>query len=486
MDRGKLTARRAPPTLAAMPIPPARRAAAEGAPRSLLLLAPALLLWLASGPLPAAQVTKVATALDEDRPIEVDLEVGYVHERRQTRITRESLRLDAASGRQVPTLTDELQHTRTVDDLQFRLAVGLWHDLELHVLQPLALRDLQEWDYAGSAATSSLANNRIDVSGCAGSPSACSASGPLLPILNAPGGSRRAGLRDPTLGFAWSPINEERELLLHPDLFPPGKAASTWTVGLDYTLPLPGGVDDPSAFGAMAANAVTAPSARGDHPLRRKAHVFSLWTAFSKRFAVLDPYVKVRVSVPLAAKGAYDTCWHAELLSNVAPQNCLAKAWASETRYKPPATAALTLGTEIVAAEGRAEGRKLAFDLRADVAYVGPARDYTQVADALGKLTYAEEYATAGGSVAIDGRLSRWLRVRVDGKVGLETPHFLTAEGPGKDLDGDGRVDPSAGALPPSPEQNPLYDYRLDVPGRRLRAETSLVWGVTASVALSF
>jgi hypothetical protein len=435
-------------------------------------------------PARAAHLTEVADAMDEAHPLEVDLDVGYVHEQRKTRITRETLQTDPTTGKPVPGFNDELQHVRTVDELRFRLGVGLWHDLEVHAIVPMALADQQEWDYAaGGAAGSTLATNRISVSGCAAQGS-CSPTAPPQPIVAAPGGSLRAGFRDPIIGIAWGPINEQREMLLHPDLFPPGRPVSTWVVGFDYTLPLPGTPDDPSAFGVAAANSNTSPSARPARNVRRKAHLFSFWTGFSKRFRVLDPYFLARVTLPVAVRGggssggAYDNCWHPEILSDVASQNCVDPAWKGQTGYKPPITAMLTLGTELVATESPTRDEKFAFDLRSELTYVAPGRDYTQVTDALGKLTYAEEYAALSGSLGIYWRLARVLHVRAAGTLGLETPHFLTTEDVGKN--------PSAGAPAKSAGQNPLYDFRLDTPGRRLRAEMSWVWGATASASLNF
>jgi hypothetical protein len=470
-----------------MQTPPARSAADDASPHrssrtNLAAWLAGLSLLCAVPPARAAHLTEVADAMDEAHPLEVDLDVGYVHEQRRTRITRETLQADPTTGKSVPGFNDELQHVRTVDELRFRLGVGLWHDLELHAIVPLALADQQEWDYAaGGAAGSTLATNRISVSGCA-APGACSPAGPA-PIVGAPGGSLRAGFRDPIIGVAWGPINEQREMILHPDLFPPGRPVSTWVVGFDYTLPLPGTPDDPSAFGFAAANTATSPSARPSRTVRRKAHLFSFWTGFSKRYRVLDPYVVARVTLPVAVRGdgssggAYDNCWHPELLSDVAPQNCVDAAWKGKTGYKPPLSAILTLGTELVAMESAARDRKFAFDVRSELTYVAPGRDYTQVTDALGKLTYAEEYAALSGSLGIYWRLARVLHVRAAGTLGLETPHFLTTEDIGKNA--------SAGASPKS-QQNPLYDFRLDTPGRRLRAEMSLVWGANASASLNF
>jgi hypothetical protein len=470
-----------------MPIPSPRPKATLH-PR-LAFAAAALLLVCASGSARAARVTAVADGMDEGRALDLDLDVSYLHLREDTRIGRENLQIDPSTGKPGIVVVDELAHTRTVDEMQFKVAVGLWHDLELHLLAPLAIRDDQSWDYAtvggvsvGPAST--LANNHLDISGCNGSPTACDPTAAARPIVAVPGRTHRFGFRDPTVGVAWAPINEERQVRLHPDLFPPGKPVSTWVLGFDYTVPLPGNVDDP--FQA------TVPG--GALPLGhviRKAHVFSLWTAFSKRYRVLDPYLKLRASLPLAVQGATnqgatDNCWHPEILADVAVQNCTDPAWKGQTGYQPPATFGLTLGTEMVVSEGRERGQKLAFDLRGDLTYFARGRDYSQVSDALRKLTTVDEHMALTGTLGFEGRLFRWVSLRFAGTLGITTPHFLNGESIGKDLNGDGTIDVSAGGTPLSREQNPNYDFRLDPAGRRLRALLSILWGASGTVSINF
>jgi hypothetical protein len=430
-------------------------------------------LALAASTSRAAEVTEVADAFDEKKPFEIDLRFDYRHLKRDTKLSRENLQDGSVF------LVDELQHSQTVDELAFRLAVGVFHDLEVHVLAPLVLRELQTWDYAtvngvSVAGASTLRNNRIDISGCL---APCAA---VSPIVQAPGRSLRGGFRDPTVGVAWAPINEERERALRPELYPPGKAVSTWVLAFDYTLPLPGDVDDPSMIAA----------ARG-HELR-KAHVFTLWTAFSKRFRVADPYLVVRASAPLPLKssgrgdGAYQNCWHPEKLSDVATANCADSAWKNQTGYSPPYEGGFTLGTELVLHEEPTARQKVVIDVRGDVRYVGQQRGYTQITDALGKLTYAEEFVAAAGSIGVNARAARWFQARVAGSLGVESPHFITSEAIGKDLNGDGRITLSNGTASGSLEQSPTYDFRLDQVGRRLRAERALVWGISGTLVLSF
>jgi hypothetical protein len=409
----------------------------------------------------AAQITTVADAGDEKHPFEVDLEAAYAHLRSDTRITRER---STASG---ILLSDEVQHTRTLDALELRLAVGLWHDLELHVIAPFALRDAQEW-YALPGGT--LAGNTIDVSGCA-APGQCVATQPIGLV---PGVSGRSGFFDPTVGMAWSPVNEEREPTLGPGMFPGAPSAATWTLGVDYTVPLGGKVDDPTRV-------LTGTS----HPEERQAHVLTAWTAFSKRFRVLEPYLKLEGSVPFASGKAYDNCRHPELLADVATANC-SGAWKGDTGYRPAHEGVVTLGSEVVAFEDRARDRRFSFDLRAGLRWHGPSRGYTQVTDLLGKLTYADEYVTSTAQLAFYGRMARWFQFRVSGLVGMDSAHFLTHEDVGEDKDGDGVITISQGSGAPAPDQNPNYDFRLDQVGRRLRAEPALFWGVSGTLSLNF
>lgn len=450
----------------------------------------ALFALLFASPAFAAHVTDVADAMDEQHPLEIDLDATLSHSREETRITREQISGGAIN------LVDELHTLRTVDELGLRLGVGLWHDLELHALLPVVLKDEQDWRYADVGgvsveSASTLKNNHLDISGCL-KPGSCNPAGPASPIVPVPGQSTRAGLRDPVIGIAWGPVNEERELRLRPELFPPGKPVSTWVIGLDYTLPLPVSADDPSRFGFNSQlGAGPLPPSGSEH---KRVHLFELWTAFSKRYRVLDPYIRIWARAPVVPRGngkgdgPYDNCWHPELLAEVAMANCAATgklSWSGETGYQPGYQAGFSVGTELVAAEDRTAQQKLAFDVRADVTYLGPARDYTQVADLLGKLTNRDEYVNGTAQLGIYGRVARWLHARVYGSVGFDTPHLLTHESIGEDKTGAGKITVGAGSGP-APDQNPNYDFRLDQPGRRLRAEAVFIWGVAGTVSLNF
>jgi hypothetical protein len=396
----------------------------------------------------AAQITTIAEP--EKSPYALSVEATYSHLRADTRITRER----ATPGGIV--LGDELQQTRTLDQVELRVAASPWRDFEVHFVAPYALRDLQEW-YGLAGGT--LATNTIDVSGCA-APGSCSTPQPIGVV---PGQSTRSGFFDPTIGIAWRPIDGQKR-----------PSAATWVVGLDYTVPLGGKVDDPTR--ALSGSG---------RPEERQAHVLTAWTAFSKRLHKLEPYLKLEGSAPFPTGKAYDNCQHPELLADVAAANC-AGAWKGQTGYRPPYEAAMTGGAEIIAFEDRALDRRFSFDLRAGVRWHGVSRGYTQVTDLLGKLTYADEYLTGTGQLAFYGRFSRWFNIRVTGLLGMDSAHFLTHEDVGQDKDGDGAISISQGTGAAAPDQNPNYDFRLDQPGRRLRAEPSLFWGVSGTLSVNF
>jgi hypothetical protein len=402
----------------------------------------------------AAEITDVATAGDANRPFEIDLAATFSHTRTQTKITREA---NTPAGVQ---LQDELTHVRTLDATDLRLAVGLWHDLELHGLVKVALHDEQTWSYAPgvTAASSSLTSNKINVSGCASA--SCLVTQPIVAV---PGQSEHTGLFSPTIGIAWKPINEWREQRVADELFVFGRPVATWVIAFDYTLPVGGRLNDPSRF-AIGKNAA---GASGE---ATKASVLALSTAFSKRYEFFEPYLRFEGDYSFASSDSYDNCSHPELLSSAAAANC-GGSFKGQTGYQPPVEVATTLGTEVVVFEDRKADRRVAIDLRSDLRWHGPQRGYTQMTDALGKLTYSEEYLTGTGQLGVYGRISRWFHARVYGMLGADTAHFLTTEDPGSN-GGTG--------------QNPNFDFRTDQPGHRLRAEPAVFWGISGTLSADF
>jgi hypothetical protein len=430
----------------------------------------------------AAHATDVADALDELHPLEVDLEGGFQYLQKTTRVTRER---PPPPGQASPfLLKDVLDHTDTLTRSLFRLNVGLYHDLELHLLLPYDLGHEQKWslatgaDGSTTAASDALATNVDPATGAK-----LSSTSPLVTFPSNPKDrmpqSLRAGFGDPTIGLAWAPFNQERERRLRPEIFPHGATTATWVVGLDYTVPLFGALDDPSRLGPNTASSTF----NGNEvPSHRKVHVLSPWTAFSKRYAVLEPYVVLRATLPVPDLGhAFDPCTGLKPDAfTLCESSGSSTSWLADTRYRPSYSATVTLGAEIVLHEDPLLLQKFAFDLRTDTTWHSVGRDYSIVTDALGKLTWEDEHLTSLATFGFYGRMARWLHVRGSVTAGIETAHFLTNE-PFSHLSGSGGT-----VIAGSKDQNPLYDFRIDNPGSRLRAELAFVWGASGYLSLNF
>ncbi len=132
----------------------ARAASTPSLSRALFRLASLGLLVALAPAARAAHDTDVATAMDPDHPLEFDLDVGYSHLRRDTTITRENFQADPNNpGHQGIVLVNELQHSEVDDAMNFRAGVGLYHDLELHIIVPYSFGDTQNWGYASGTNT---------------------------------------------------------------------------------------------------------------------------------------------------------------------------------------------------------------------------------------------------------------------------------------------------------------------------------------------
>jgi hypothetical protein len=135
---------------------------------------------------------------------------------------------------------------------------------------------------------------------------------------------------------------------------------------------------------------------------------------------------------------------------------------------------------------------RVAFQLSFTADYVSEGRVFNELSDALQKTLYGDEFLRLLGTVGVRVQASRFAKFHVLASFGTETPHFLTGESIGVDLDGTGLVelpgidtDPNTDAKP-NPEQNPNYDFRYDQPGRRFLARGTTLFGLTIVGELDF
>ena len=452
------------------------------AARSTLVLAVGLAATaLAPAPARAAEITRVASSFDKDNPFDLDLWVGFERTQRRGKITRER--------HQESHIADvlELRYTGITQSLPMRLALGLFHDLELRVGAEVIFNWDQSWRYpaerkedgtlAVSDANSTVHNNCVSPRG--GDPLAptCVA-GPgegSKPIFESQGETHRAGFGDVSFGLAWAPLSDRRD-----DTKP------KWLLSFDYTMPT--GLLDKSAVIKPWTPATV--SSKG--PIGDGAHRFSFATAISKRLGAIDPYLKFMYTLGIPSANSVTNCSmpEAEKAERMGYfENCGTGPWTlSETGLKPPHVGGFVFGAEFFPYDYPARSQSVSIDIQLGALYVSEGRTYNELSNAIGKMLYNEEYLSLGGSFGVYARAAKYIQLRLNASFYTDTEHFLTTEPVGKDL--DGACPTGSGACVDlsnsGGEINPNFDFRYDMPGRRFRITEVTVFQIMATGVVNF
>jgi hypothetical protein len=420
-------------------------------PRSLCTLAAAAALAICA-PGGAAELTTVATAADSDRPFQLDFTFRYDRVQRRATISREAPGPDGKVA-DLP----ELRYERTANLVVARVAVGLYHDLELHAEMPYVFNDDQGWRYATGVdgSTSGIANNALDAAGrpCAATP--C----PIFPVGAGTTVYHGGRLGDLLLGLAWGIFSERRD-----DTKP------TWVLGIDLTLPTAERYDPSTApLHGDKSNAA---------PLGHKIWEFDFYTALSRQFGPVDPYVKVHARLAAHTGTTYTNCEHPAALA--AGANCPDPSWSDGAGPSPPRVVGMLFGTELVAYESKVDRQRASLDLRVGADYVGESRWYNELSDATGKLLYTQSYVTLYGRVGLNLRASSFVQLQASAAFSHDSDHYLSGEPLGRDAS---VLDP---AVVGTRNQNPNFDWRYDLPGRRFRVADTAAWNFTGALVLNF
>ncbi len=386
----------------------------------LVAMAMATLSIWACWPLPArgAELTRVATAWEKNNPCDLDISVGYSRTQRLGTILRQRHQ----EGRIADVVV--LRYSSIIEEMPLRLALGIFHDLELHLSTSVLFRQIQEWDYSARH-TASVQDNISPVD----------AQGNSLenaePFFSVPGKSYRQGWSNITLGLSWALFQAEKD-----DTKP------QWLLSLDYTLPT-ASLNEP-----WLSTSKENPGAIGD-----KAHRLVLATAISKQMGKLDPYVKFSFSLPIAAKNSANLCTR--------PGAMCINSKDSTGEYDPPLVGGFLLGSEF---HSSALNSEFLIDLQLGAFYVGEGRTYNEFSDVVGKLLQTDDYIHLGASGGIKINITGYFQFQVNASLYHDTEHFLTGE-PLQTSDG---------------KNNPSFDYRYDTPGRRFRISEASIFQVNA------
>jgi len=434
-------------------------------------------------PAHAAEITRILTAFEPTNPWDANVEISYERSLRRALISREKAE---ASGTRF--FDDkELRYSRVDHFMDFRFRFALYRDLELYLNLPIVLSRSQ---FATFAQAGGEPGGTVRSGGCAGpgmptgdstivrdglfrgggipslpdpslphldpnnprqinrprtilgqngisDPAACYRGQSGVPPIE----SMRSGFGDMSLGLAWAPLSNERD-----------ETQPTWLLKLEYTLPT-GTTMDP------------APADPGRNDFRPRndtvglgMHVLSFQTYLSKRLhRSVDPYLGFEYAAVFPADNA-------TVFRRISP---------NQEHVGPGQRAAVVTGVELVPWERREKRMKFAIDLRLRARLSFEGRDYSEIADFLGRVTDIETFATFDASIRFYVQMTKWFLMRLHLGLAHDTKHFITFANIGEDRSGNGTVENTA------LEQNPTYDPLTDQVGRRLSvSETTIfTWG---------
>lgn len=362
----------------------------------------------------------------------------------------------------------ELRYSRSTHEIRPKVRIGLGHGLELAITAPIVITDSQEIRFAGDGGVSS--SPAVDGSNSTIAPDG----GTQLFAVPTGGLPTRSGFGDMTFMLRWAPIRRE------PDV-----SRGEWVLELGYQRP-------------------TGEAMRVDNDgVGRGVHRLLIGSAFSYRFAQLDPYARFGVQVPFAASGT--------LFRDYGD---------AQAHVGPGVRLDFDLGAEFVPLSRSDAGIKVYIDVGMGASYQAEGRDYTVLFDALAlgaqactpdaglgpgncgrynpgsrsalKNTPHDGITTVQEHVQMRGKLGVGAHLSANAKVGLtltlahDTQHFIGDATIGADKDGSGRVeDPTNSGYDPR-EHNPTFVPAIDTIGRRLRVAESTIFGVGLNFGVMF
>ncbi len=461
-------------------------------------IATALLLGglLLSGEAEAAWPTHVLTAVEKEKSIpDIHVEVTYDRHAKKARITREWIQEE--NGAKTALDVRELDYSEITQQMLIALRIGLFRDLELHIIAPIVFQNDSKIKFAEGVESRSTIYGSVNADD--------RAYDYRFPITQVPAERERAGFGDMTFGLSWSPFVERKD-----------EAWPTLTLRGDIVAPT-GKRRDPSDQNALPGGDA------GSVGLGET--IFDLSIGVSKRMSssapTLDPYMLFGALIPIPTS----------------QQKAIG--------LDPSPVGQFKVGTELIMYEDDQTSQYYALDFAFNFRYIGIGRTFSELSDYLpnfnqrnprsldpgmqtqprdtfiyedyqdpnnyntkldgascgavsgtpcGELTRVDEHIQMDGSVAVHIQPVQYAVIRAGMSIGIDTDHLITAESVGTDLDGPeaqnqlcsgapcvGRV--NAVNFTGQDERSKYYDPRYDTPGRRFRAEqiTNFTFFVTAA-----
>jgi hypothetical protein len=465
----------------------------------------------------AAEVTRVATAFEEDNRFDIHLGLAYSYNFKSASILREWN--SGAANDDDNRLVKDLRYRQQRHLLTANLEIGLWHDLSVYFALPVIIADQRDYsfdqreggdcvygdDVSSAQPTASCVNKNnstavrdgiiprdgFDASQSGAPFESFTGAGTEL-IFKAP---VRRGIDQFWVGIKYGILNQEKRSHM-----------PNWIIAAEGRF----GVGRPMRFSRDTAESDPA----SNHFVGRRIHELGLWTALSRRYRFLDPY--------------FTAFWRQSVRGGNSEFENYEK-FGAQDRKQPQSSAGMSFGTEIVPFERKSRSIKVSillegsavlhyggrgyseiWELLADSPAMVGANDPTQAANcntagaiafsqtnpgdpgyveaggagcrAFKGITDIQDYGTFGFNGGLNFHLGKYVRFLAGVNVFTDTRHFLTFTNRGDAKGGadDDRVE--AGTT----EVNPLRRDIVDNVGRRFAIDDVLDLYAYARIMLTF
>ncbi len=312
-----------------------------------------LVVALFFNPVLAADVTDVADAFDGADPFDANVNVSYIFDYNTGSIARENF--DTKSQTDSPLSNfpvndiDVFNFTRTIHKIQLKTEIGLYKDLSFFIKVPIEAQNSFTNDFKNQNNIYVLKQNPVKYNYLG--PNKEKTANILRErnlidddsTENTNFTDVRKGIGDMSLGFKWGAFNYQRD-----------ETKPNWTLGIEYTIPTGIKMEPYRNSGVLGG-------------VGRGIHSFNFSSAFSKRIAFVEPYLKFDYTVnivPNSAHGNWRTDPDCLSTNNNKPTKCGTVMENVLSHIAPGQRGTLVAGAEFIPWENLNKHQNIKIDLR--------------------------------------------------------------------------------------------------------------------------
>lgn len=411
--------------------------------------------------------TDIASAFDEGDAFDLFVSFDYILGFHNAKIRRENVGAPGTTPDSPLPLQDDLKYTSTQHTLVPRIAIGVFHDLNISAALPIVISNSRSLSLDGTSRTSSstIVDGLLPMNGfnaddlATGFPSGNE-------IFRGP---TRAGLDQVHLGITWAPMNQARD-----DTKP------TWKLGAEARI----------AIGSAMKLDRSNPDANTG--VGRGVHEVYLWTSIAKRSGWAEPFVEFWWRAPFATTD----------------DSAFIEPGFGQRRTAAQQHAGTRFGFEAIVWEKPPEKTRVSFDVSARLEAHFEGRAYTEMwevfafaGDATGGgplildrdptnaglqalshpgVSNVENYLSFAGRLGVRAELGEKVRLGMSFEYVRQQAHIISFADAGVDKPTCGgsvttgcEADRNDVVNPGTDEVNPLHVPLVDVVGHRYRVSAS-------------